>query len=58
MALDSSVGTATRYRVGRCGDRNPVEARFSTPVQTDPGTHPASYTTGTGSFPGGKAAGA
>jgi len=35
-----------------------VEARFSTPVQTDPGTHPASYTTGTGSFPGGKAAGA
>ena len=24
---------------------------FSTPVQTGPGTHPASYTTGTGSFP-------
>ena len=26
--------------------------RFSEPVQTDPGDHPASYTTGTGSFPG------
>ena len=27
-------------------------ARFSTPVQTVPGVHPASYTMGTGSFPG------
>ena len=27
-------------------------ARFSTPVQTDPGAHPASYTMGTGSFRG------
>jgi hypothetical protein len=26
--------------------------RFSLPVQTGPGAHPASYTTGTGSFPG------
>jgi len=26
--------------------------RFSAPVQTGPGTHPASCTMGTGSFPG------
>jgi len=30
----------------------PVGARFFAPVQTDPGAHPASYTMGTGSFPG------
>ena len=29
-----------------------MEAIFSTPVQTCPGTHPPSYTMGTGSFPG------
>jgi len=29
-----------------------VEARFSAPVQTGPGAHPASYTINTGSFPG------
>jgi hypothetical protein len=27
------------------------------PIHTDPGSHPASYTMGTGSIPGGKAAG-
>jgi hypothetical protein len=27
-------------------------ARFSAPVQTSPGAHPASYTVGTGSLPG------
>jgi len=31
---------------------NPVEARFSAPVQTGPEAHPTSYTIGTGSFPG------
>ena len=31
-------------------------ARFPALVQTDPVAHPASYTMGTGSFPGGKAA--
>ena len=31
-------------------DRIPVGARFSTPVQTGPGAHPASYTVGTGSL--------
>jgi len=29
-----------------------VGAGFSAPVQTGPGAHPASYTMGTGSFPG------
>jgi hypothetical protein len=29
-----------------------VGARFSAPVQTGHGAHPASYTMGTGSFPG------
>jgi hypothetical protein len=35
-------------------DRIPMEARFSAPVQNDPGAHLASYTisTGSGSFPG------
>jgi len=39
-------------RAGWSGDRLPVGARFSAPVQTGPGAHPASYTMGTGSFPG------
>jgi hypothetical protein len=39
-------------RAGRSGDRIPVEARFSAPIQTGPGAHPASYTMGTGSFLG------
>ena len=39
-------------RAGRSGDRIPVGARFSAPVQTGPGAHPASCTMGTGSFPG------
>jgi len=43
-------------RAGRSGDRIPVWARFSAPVQTDPGAYPASNTVGTDSFPGVKAA--
>jgi hypothetical protein len=39
-------------RAGRSGDRIPVGARFSAPVQTSPGAHPVSYTMGTGSLPG------
>ena len=39
-------------RAGRSGDRIPVRARFSAPVQTGPGAHPASCTMSTGSFPG------
>jgi hypothetical protein len=30
----------------------PVGARFSAPIHTGPGAHPASYTVGTRSFPG------
>jgi len=48
----SSGGTATRYGLERSRDRIPVGVRFSVPVQTDPGAHPASCTMGTGSFPG------
>jgi hypothetical protein len=40
-------------RTGRSGDRIPVWARFSTPVQSCPAAHPASCTMGTGSFSGG-----
>ena len=39
-------------RAGWSGDRIPVMARFSAPVQTGAGVHPASCTMGTGSFPG------
>ena len=48
---DISVGIATRYGLDGPG----TESRgggFSTPIQTGPGAHPASYTMGTGSFPG------
>jgi hypothetical protein len=53
---DSSVGIATFY--GLAKDRVLVGARYSAPDQTGPGANPASYIMGTGSFPGGKAAGA
>ena len=44
----------TWYSAGESEDRIPVEGggRFSATVQTGPGAHPASYTMGTGSFPG------
>ena len=47
----SSVGIATELRAGRSGDRIPVGRDFP-PVQTGPGTHPASCTMGTGPLPG------
>jgi len=43
-------------KAGWSGDRILVDARFSTPVQTSPGAHPASNTMGTNSFHGGRAA--
>ena len=49
---DSSVGIATRYGLEGPGIESRWGARFSAPVQTCPGAHPASYTTGTESFPG------
>jgi hypothetical protein len=54
--MKDGPGQRSRYsdslRAGRPGDRIPVGARFSAPVQTGHGAHPASYTVGTGSFPG------
>jgi hypothetical protein len=49
---DNSVGMETHYGAGRSGDRIPVVTRFSALVLTGPGNHSASYTMGTGSFPG------
>jgi hypothetical protein len=50
------AGQRSRYsdwlRAGRSGDRIPVRTRFSAPVQTSPGAHPASCTMGTGPFQG------
>ena len=48
----SSVGIATGYGLDGPGIKSQWEARFSAPVQTGPGDHPASCTMGTGSFPG------
>ena len=45
-------------RAGRSGDRIPVGARFSAPVQTGTRALPPSCTVGTGSFQGLEAAGA
>jgi hypothetical protein len=39
VGWDSEVGVATTLRAGRSGDRNPMVARFSAPVQTYPGVH-------------------
>jgi len=48
----SSVRIATRYGLDGPGIESRQGARFSAPVQTVPWAHPASYTIGTGSFPG------
>jgi len=47
-----SVGIATRLGLDGPEIESRWEgARFSSPVQTGPGAHPASYEMGTGSFP-------
>jgi hypothetical protein len=52
VGWDSVVGIANRYGLNGTGIESRWGARFSAPVQTDPGAHPASYTMGIGSFPG------
>jgi len=47
----SVVGIATGYGLDGPGIAIPMGARFSVPVQTGPGAHPASCTMGTESFP-------
>jgi hypothetical protein len=53
MARDSSVGIATRYGVGRYGDRIPVRARFYTLLRPCLCSHLASSKKITGSLPRG-----
>ena len=48
----SAVGIATGYELDGPGIESWWEARFSAPVQTGPGAHPASCTMGTGSLQG------
>ena len=48
----TAVGIATRYGLDSLGIESLVGETFSALVQTGPGAHPASYTMGTGSFPG------
>ena len=45
-------GNSDSLRARRPGDRIPVGGRFSAPVQTRTGAHPASCTVGTGFFTG------
>jgi hypothetical protein len=49
---DGSVGIATCNRLDGIWIASRWRLRFSAPVQTSPGAHPASYTMGTESFPG------
>jgi len=50
--LGSIIGVVTGYGLDGPGIKSRWGARFSTPVQTGRGAHPASCTMGTGSFPG------
>ena len=47
---DSSVGIATRYGLDGPGIESRWGARFSVPVHSGPGAHPACYAMGTGSL--------
>ena len=46
---DKETSTDKMWRQYKRLKKIPVEARFSAPVQSGPGAHPASYTTGAGS---------
>jgi len=48
----SSVGIATDYGLDGPGIESRWGSRFSAPVETGPGAHPASCKVGNGSFPG------
>jgi hypothetical protein len=55
MRQRNKNGTVQRENKERTRERegeSPVMVRFSTPVQTGPGAHTASYKMGTGSFLG------
>ena len=54
---DGSVGIATHYGLDGPRIESRWGARFSAPLQTGPGAHPASCTIGTGSFSGVKRSG-
>jgi hypothetical protein len=58
VGRDSSVGIAIRYGLEGPWIESRWGARFSAPIQTGPGAHPASCTMGTGFLPGVKVAGA
>jgi hypothetical protein len=58
VGRDSSVDIATRYGSDGPGIESRWGAKFSVPIQTGPGAHPAPCTMGTGSYPGVQAAGA
>ena len=49
LGPDSSLSIATHYRLDGLGIKSQW-GRFSTPLQTGPGVHPASSTLGTRSF--------
>ena len=50
--IDRDSTVATGYGLDGPGIKSRWGARFSAPVQTSSEAHPASYTMGTGSFPG------
>jgi hypothetical protein len=52
MVQDSSVSIVTCNGLDCQGIESQWGVRFSAPIQTGPGAHPASYTVGTGSFLG------
>jgi len=51
VGRDSSVSIETGYGLDGPGIESRWEAKFSAPVQTGPGSYPASYKMGTGYFP-------